>query len=72
MYGISASAKYADVMELTLYNGVLAGISLSGDGFFYQNPLESKGSTRSSWIGLACCPTNLTRIIPQVGGLAYA
>jgi DUF1680 family protein len=69
---LKAQAKYADVMELTLYNGVLSGISLSGNGFFYQNPLESKGSNRSSWIGLACCPTNLTRIIPQVGGLAYA
>ncbi len=69
---LKGHAKYADVMELALYNGVLSGISLSGDGFFYQNPLESKGSNRSSWIGLACCPTNLTRIIPQVGGLAYA
>jgi hypothetical protein len=69
---LKAQTKYADVMELTLYNGVLAGISLSGDGFFYQNPLESKGSNRSSWISLACCPTNLTRIIPQVGGLVYA
>ena len=69
---LKAQAKYADVLELALYNGVLAGISLSGDGFFYQNPLESEGATRSNWIGLACCPTNLTRIIPQVGGLAYA
>jgi DUF1680 family protein len=69
---LKAQAKYADVMELVLYNGAISGISISGDGFFYQNPLESKGSNRSSWIGLACCPTNLTRIIPQVGGLAYA
>ena len=60
-------------MELALYNGVLSGISISGDQFFYQNPLASKGGgPRDSWIGLACCPTNLTRIIPQVGGLAYA
>jgi hypothetical protein len=70
---LKGQAKYADVMELMLYNGVLSGISLSGDGFFYQNPLESKGGgPRDSWIGLACCPTNLTRIIPQIGGLAYA
>lgn len=69
---LKGHAKYADVMELALYNAVLAGISISGDGFFYQNPLESKGGRRSSWIGLACCPTNLTRIIPQVGGLIYA
>jgi len=70
---LKGQAKYADVMELALYNGVLSGISISGDAFFYQNPLASKGNRqRRSWIGLACCPTNLTRIIPQVGGLAYA
>jgi hypothetical protein len=69
---LKAQSKYADVMELALYNGVLSGIAISGDKFCYQNPLASKGSQRSSWIGLACCPANLTRIIPQVGGLAYA
>ncbi len=69
---LKGQAKYADVMELTLYNGMLSGISISGNQFFYQNPLASKGGRRSSWIGLACCPTNLARIIPQVGGLAYA
>jgi hypothetical protein len=70
---LKGQAKYADVMELALYNGVLSGISISGNKFFYQNPLASKGGgPRDSWIGLACCPTNLTRIIPQVGGLAYA
>lgn len=69
---LKAEAKYADVMELTLYNGMLSGIAISGDKFFYQNPLESPGSSRRNWIGLACCPTNLARIIPQVGGLAYA
>jgi DUF1680 family protein len=69
---LKAEAKYADVMELTLYNGMLSGIAVSGDSFFYQNPLESRGATRRSWIGLACCPTNFARIIPQVGGFAYA
>jgi DUF1680 family protein len=69
---LKGQSKYADVMELALYNGVLSGIAISGDKFCYQNPLASKGSQRSSWIGLACCPANLTRIIPQVGGLAYA
>jgi DUF1680 family protein len=69
---LKSQAKYADVMELTLYNSAISGISITGNAFFYQNPLESKGSSRSSWIGLACCPTNLTRIIPQVGGLVYA
>ncbi|MCX7048474.1 MAG: glycoside hydrolase family 127 protein [Candidatus Sumerlaeota bacterium] len=69
---LKGQAKYADMMELTLYNGMLSGISISGDRFFYQNPLASKGAQRSSWIGLSCCPTNLARIIPQIGGLAYA
>jgi len=69
---LKGESKYADVMELALYNGVLSGIAISGNKFCYQNPLASKGSQRSSWIGLACCPANLTRIIPQVGGLAYA
>ena len=69
---LKGQAKYADVMELALYNAVLSGIAVSGDAFFYQNPLASKGGRRSSWIGLSCCPTNLTRIIPQVGGFAYA
>lgn len=70
---LKGQAKYADLMELTLYNGVLAGISISGDGFFYQNPLASEhGGPRRPWIGLSCCPTNLTRILPQIGGLVYA
>ena len=68
---LKADAKYADVMELALYNGVLSGISLSGDRFNYTNSLEHNGQ-RVSWIGLSCCPTNMSRIIPQVGGLAYA
>jgi DUF1680 family protein len=69
---LKGQAKYADVMELTLYNGMLAGIAIAGDRFFYQNPLASGGGRRSSWIGLACCPSNLARSIPQVGGWAYA
>jgi len=59
-------------MELALYNGAISGIAISGDAFFYQNPLASNGGQRSSWIGLSCCPTNLARIIPQVGGFVYA
>jgi DUF1680 family protein len=72
MATLKADAKYADVMELALYNGAISGISIEGNGFFYQNPLESSGARRSSWIGLACCPTNLTRFTPQVGGFMYA
>ena len=70
---LKGQSKYADMMELALYNGVLSGISISGDHFFYQNPLaSSNGGDRSSWIGLSCCPTNLARILPQVGGMVYA
>jgi hypothetical protein len=70
---LKGQAKYADVMELTLYNGLLSGISIAGDKFFYQNPLANDGgASRSPWIGLSCCPTNLARILPQIGGLAYA
>lgn len=70
---LKGQSKYADMMELALYNGVLSGISISGDHFFYQNPLASaNGGPRDSWIGLSCCPTNLARILPQIGGLVYA
>jgi DUF1680 family protein len=70
---LKGQSKYADVMELALYNGVLSGISIAGDKFFYQNPLASeKGGKRKPWIGLSCCPTNLARIIPQLGGFVYA
>lgn len=69
---LNGQSRYADVMELALYNGAISGIALAGNAFFYQNPLMSNGAERRTWIGLACCPTNLSRIIPQVGGLAYA
>ena len=70
---LKAKTQYADLMELTLYNGLLAGISVAGDKFFYQNPLASKGGTsRRPWIGLSCCPTNMARLIPQIGGFVYA
>jgi uncharacterized protein len=70
---MDGDAKYADVMELTLYNSAISGLALSGKGFFYQNPLETrKGADRSDWIGLACCPTSHARFTPQVGGMVYA
>lgn len=70
---MDADARYADVMELALYNSAIAGLQLAGDAFFYQNPLESRhGAERSKWIGLACCPTNHARFTPQVGGFVYA
>ena len=66
-------SKYVDVAELALHNGFLAGISLSGDEYFYPNPLASKGGyKRSKWFGCSCCPVNDVRFIPQVPSMAYA
>ena len=66
-------ARYVDIMERCMYNGVLSGISLSGDRFFYVNPLESYGNHhRRPWYGTACCPSNLSRFIPSIGNYVYA
>jgi DUF1680 family protein len=70
---LKADSRFIDVMELVLYNSAISGMSIKGDGYLYQNPLESaKGIERSDWIGLACCPTNLSRFTPQVGSYVYA
>jgi hypothetical protein len=70
---LRGEAKYVDVLELALYNGFLSGVSRSGDEFFYQNPLASSGrARRESWSDPACCPSNVVRLIPQVGGFLYA
>src|SRR5262249_38314699 len=66
-------SKYIDVMERTLYNGLISGVSLDGKRFFYPNPLESNGQhERSPWFGVACCPGNITRFLASVPGYAYA
>lgn len=66
-------SKYYDVIERTLYNGVLSGVGLSGDRFFYPNPLASEGQhTRAEWFGCACCPSNVCRFIPSIPGYTYA
>ncbi|HEX9933804.1 MAG TPA: glycoside hydrolase family 127 protein [bacterium] len=73
MFLLHGDAKYVDVLERILYNGMLSGVSLSGDRFFYPNPLESTGQVeRSEWFGCACCPGNVCRFIPSVPGMAYA
>jgi hypothetical protein len=70
LYG---DAKYADIVERALYNGVLAGVSQDGTRFFYVNPLESQGNHhRSPWFGCACCPPNVARTLASLGGYAYA
>ncbi|MBK7438321.1 MAG: glycoside hydrolase family 127 protein [Saprospiraceae bacterium] len=59
---LNGDAKYADLLELTMYNAALAGVSLSGDRYFYTNILESKGKRRrESWDDPPCCPTNIVR-----------
>ncbi|HZK94254.1 MAG TPA: glycoside hydrolase family 127 protein [Prolixibacteraceae bacterium] len=66
------NSKYFDVLERTLYNGVISGVSLSGDKFFYDNPLESvHNHNRAPWFGCACCPGNITRFMASVPGYVY-
>lgn len=73
MFLATGDAKYIDVLERTLYNGLLSGVSLAGDRFFYPNPLESRGQyQRSPWFPCACCPSNMARFIPQVPSYVYA
>jgi len=73
MLRLQLDAKYADVMERILYNGVLSGISLAGDKFFYPNPLASFGQhSRTPWFTCACCPPNVARILASVPGYFYA
>ncbi|MGC9943858.1 MAG: glycoside hydrolase family 127 protein [Verrucomicrobiota bacterium] len=73
LFLLHGDAKYVDVFERTLYNGLLSGVSLSGTKFFYPNPLESTGDyERSPWFGCACCPGNITRFLPSLPGCFYA
>ena len=73
MFLLHGDAKYIDVLERTLYNGLLSGISLSGDKFFYPNPLASLGQNqRRGWWDCACCVSNLTRFLPSMPGYVYA
>src|SRR5579885_1999284 len=73
LFLLHADAKYIDVMERTLYHGLLSGVSLDGKSFFYPNPLESAGQhQRSPWFGVACCPGNITRFMASVPGYVYA
>ena len=81
MFLIHGDTKYVDVVERVIYNGFLSGVSLSGDRFFYVNPLASDGNAldgtnrrneRSSWFPTPCCPTNVVRFLPSLAGYAYA
>ena len=80
LFMLESDVKYFDVIERTLYNGLISGLSLDGTEFFYPNALESDGvykfnqgaCTRKSWFDCSCCPTNLIRFLPAVPGLIYA
>ncbi len=73
MFQFTGDGKYADVVERSLYNGTLAGVSLSGRLFFYVNPLESDGNHhRQRWYGCACCPSQICRFIPSIGSYIYS
>lgn len=80
LHNISGNSAYFDVIERSLYNGLISGLSLDGKKFFYPNALESDGvykfnrgsCTRQSWFDCSCCPTNLIRFIPSIPGLIYS
>lgn len=80
LFMLTGDVKYYDVIERTLYNGLISGLSLDGEKFFYPNALESDGNytfnqgacTRKSWFDCSCCPTNLIRFLPSVPGLIYS
>lgn len=80
LFLMHGDAKYYDVLERSLYNGLISGVSMDGGTFFYPNPLESDGEYKFSqgachrqpWFGCACCPSNLSRFIPSLPGYVYA
>ncbi len=73
MLMLEPDARYADVMELTLYNSVLSGASLDGRGYFYQNPLMDDGShRRERWFTVSCCPSNVSRLLASLPSYLYS
>jgi uncharacterized protein len=70
---LTGDGKFVDVLERSLYNGALDGLSLTGDRFFYGNPLASTGTqARREWFGTACCPSNIARLVASVGNYIYS
>ncbi len=80
LFLLTGDARAVDVLEQTLYNAVLAGVSLGGDEYFYTNPLESDGAFafnegrtgRQPWFTVSCCPGSLCRFLPSLPGCQYA
>ena len=72
MNSLTGESKYIDILERSLYNAALDGLSLTGDRFFYGNPLASTGNHfRKEWFGTACCPSNIARLVASVGDYIY-
>lgn len=73
MLAIAGDARFTDLMEQALFNGVLPGLSLDGQEYFYQNPLEDDGThRRQPWFGCACCPPNVARLLASLPGYFYS
>ena len=73
MLAATGEARYADLLEHTLYNAVLPGWSLDGETYFYQNPLSDEGGhRRKPWFGCACCPPNVARLMASLPGYVYS
>lgn len=76
MLQIDCDSRYADIIERAIYNAILSGVSLDGNRFFYENPLEAnlekKTVERHDWFGCSCCPNNLSRLISTIGGYLYS
>jgi DUF1680 family protein len=73
LLALGGDARYADLMEWTLYNAVLPGLSLDGQHYFYQNPLADDGShRRQAWFGCACCPPNVARLLASLPSYFYS
>lgn len=72
MLEMTGEADFADTVERAIFNGAISGISLSGDKYFYTNPLESRADhERVPWFDCACCPPNIARMIGQIASFAY-
>jgi len=80
MFLLHGDSKYMDVLEKSLYNGLISGVNMDGKSFFYTNAMQIKNSfshsaiepERAGWFDCSCCPTNVARLIPSIPGYAYA
>jgi len=79
MFLLHGDAKYIDILEKSLYNGLISGVGLDGKSFFYSNAMQIKHSSshralepsRAGWFECSCCPTNISRLLPSIPGYVY-